>query len=57
MGVQNAELVSALHSHCRGQGFDSPMLHLSHLMRTGYTVYLTEGLIVIVTSIEAKPAT
>ena len=27
MGVQNAELVSALHSHCRGQGFDSPMLH------------------------------
>ena len=27
IGVQNAELVSALHSHCRGQGFDSPMLH------------------------------
>ena len=24
MGVQNAELVSALHSHCRGQGFESP---------------------------------
>ena len=24
LGVQNAELVSALHSHCRGQGFESP---------------------------------
>ena len=27
MGVQNAELVSALHSHCRGQRFESAMLH------------------------------
>ena len=27
MGVQNAELVSALHSHCRGHRFESGMLH------------------------------
>ncbi len=27
LGVQNAELVSALHSHCRGQRFESAMLH------------------------------
>ena len=39
---------SARHSHCRGQGFDSPMLHTSHLIRTQFTVYMADGLAVVV---------
>ena len=37
MGVRNNELVSALHSHCRGHRFDSGMLHtLQSLEITGF---------------------